>query len=427
MTMLETKNLVKVIEFWQKTVGEEKLFSRELVKEVDCRGKEVVDIVGPRRSGKSSVLYLLMKKLVEKGNGLYVNFEDPFFINNNQPAILGEIIDVYKEYFSQNLRYLFLDEIQNIEQWERAVRKLRDSGKYKIFVTGSSSKLLASEIASLLTGRHLSYQLFPLSFAEFLFFRNLIILNKKQIILQEKNLNKRFEEYLNIGGFPEVVLTGNLALLKNYFFDILQKDIAGRHEVRDKKTLEKVAVYLMSNAAKTISLAEIKRTFNLSFAAASAYLNYFQEAFLLMELPQFAYSLKSQHKALKKIYAIDTGLASAVSFRFSEDRGRLIEQVVFLQLKRKQEELYYYKTKKGREVDFLVKKGARQKELIQVTWSLGDRETAKREIGVLIEAMEELALREALIVTFEESDKIVVGDKVIFVKPVCQWILEGSF
>ena len=419
------EKLVKIIDFWHKSLERGDLFSRDSIEVINYKSKEIIDIIGPRRSGKSSLLKLIINRLGMSGNFLYINFEDPFFIENNNAEIIEMIIDVYGEYFKGNLKYLFFDEIQSINSWEKAIRKLRDGTDYKIFITGSSSTLLSRELASLITGRHKTQRMLPLSFQEFLFFKKINIDSKKDIILKENSIRKQFDNYMVIGGFPEVVLSSDKELLKNYFYDFLQKDIVVRHDVRDKDALEKMAVFLMSNSSKIVSIASIKKSFNLSYKAAQNYLEYLKEAFLIFELPQFSFSLKKQSKALTKIYGVDTGLAREVSFSFSKDNGRILENVIFLQLYRKFNEIYYYKTNSNLEVDFLAKNKEEVKELIQVCWSLKDEETKKRELKSLLEAMDELKINQAKIITYDETDKIKVDNKVIEVIPAWKWLLKN--
>jgi len=419
-----TQQLVKIIDFWKKSVEKDELYDRLILEKIDHKSKEIVDLVGPRRSGKSSILKLIIRRLKLSDNFLYINFEDPFFVTHNNPQIIEEMVAVFREYFNPRLDYLFFDEIQEINQWEKAIRKLRDGEKVKIFITGSSSKLLSGEISSLITGRHLSYNISPLSFSEFLVFRKIKIRAKKDIILKERNTLRMFGEYLKIGGFPEAALTADVELLKNYFYDILQKDIVMRHNIREKEVLEKMAVYLLSNSGKITSMESLKAAFNISFFAAQTYLKYFKESFLVFELPQFSYSLKKQSKALKKIYAVDIGLANAVSFKFSEDKGRMLENAVFLELKNKKGELYYYKTKNNLEVDFLVKEKTKVKKLIQVCWTLEDKKTKEREIKSLMVAMDELKLKNGFILTYNEEDEIKVNKKMINIVPCWKWLLK---
>ncbi|MCK5081147.1 MAG: ATP-binding protein, partial [Candidatus Moranbacteria bacterium] len=421
---IEKDKLVQIIDFWHKSLEKTDLFSREAIDDIDFLGKEIVDIIGPRRSGKSSLFKLIINRLDIKDSFLYVNFEDPFFIENNDVQVIEELINVYKSYFNGNLKYLFFDEIQEINHWEKAIRKLRDGTDYKIFVTGSSSTLLSQELSSLITGRHITTRIFPLNFREFLFFKKIEIDSPKDIILKENIIKKKFEEYMEKGGFPEVAIINNKELLKDYFYDFLQKDVVMRNQIRDKNSLEKMAVFLMSNSSKSVSIASMEKAFNLSYETANNYLEYLKEAFMFFELRKFSFSLKKQSKAVPKIYSVDTGLAREVSFNFSKDNGRILENVIFLDLMRKFNDIYYYVTKNNLEVDFLVREKNKNKCLIQVCWSLEDEKTKKREMRALTEAMKELKLREAFIITKDEEDKIETEGRKIIILPAWKWIFK---
>lgn len=422
----DKEQIVKIIDFWQKSVDTGPLFERAAMDAIDLAGREIVDLVGPRRSGKSSLLKLIVRRLALEDNFMFINFEDPFFVTCNHPSVIEELISVYTEFFSPGLEYLFFDEIQEINQWERAVRKLRDSERYKIFLTGSSSKLLSGEISSLLTGRHMSCRVFPLSFREYLVFRGVDYKGKKDMALKEMTYLKLFEEYFRIGGFPQAVQTGSLELLKNYFFDIIQRDIVMRHDIREKEILEKMAANLLTNSGKAVTIESLKSAYNISFSAASTYLEHLKDAFLVFELQQFSYSLKRQMKATKKIYSVDQGISGAVSFRFSEDRGRVLENIVFLELKKMGKEVYYYKTSNNLEVDFLVWEGNEARELIQVTWDMGDEKTRLRETKALFKAMDETGLKKGLILTAGEENIVEENGCSILVRPVYKWALESG-
>lgn len=426
MNNINEEQIIKMIDFWQKSVNRGSLYDREIVNNVDIKGKEIIDFVGPRRSGKSSILKLLIRKL-KTNNYIYINFEDPFFISNNNPEIIEKILELFKEHFNSNLKYLFFDEIQEIQNWEKIIRKLRDAEDYKIFITGSSSRLLSKEISSLITGRHLSYQVFPLSFREFLTFNNMEIFAKKDIMLKKTEIYKNFNKYLEIGGFPEPVISKNQELLKNYFYDILEKDIVRRYDIREKGVLERLAVYLMSNSGKISSIESLKKIFLVSSLPINSYLSYLKESLLIFELPQFSYSLKKQEKTFKKYYSVDTGLANAVSFQFSQDKGRILENVVFHHLNRNNNKIYYYKTKSNLEVDFLVKEKTKPQMLIQVAWSIEDEVAKKREVKALVEALNELNLNKGLILTNSEKEAIKIDNKTIEIIPVFEWLLSNMY
>jgi len=417
--------LVKIIDFWLKSVEQSIVESRKIVSAIDLKSDAVVDLIGPRRSGKSSIMKLIIKNLKLKDDFLFINFEDPFFIENNSPEIIEELIETFIAYFNPNLRYLFFDEIQEINYWERALRKLRDGANYKIFVTGSSSKLLSREISTLLTGRHLTYEVFPLSFEEFLNFRK-VKYAVKDLLVNEKKLQKQFTDYCAIGGFPEVVVSGKVELLKSYFFDLIQKDIVKRYEVREVEVLERMAYYLMSNSGKIHSVRSISKLYEVSSNVAAKYIEYLKEAFLFFELPQFSFSVKTQQKSLKKIYACDVGMAEAVAFSFSKDFGRKLENLVFLELNRRFENIFYYKTAHNLEVDFLVVSDRDEKNLIQVCYDLEDDSTCRREVKALVEAMKELKLNKGLILSSDQQGEIVTEQGVIKVVPVWAWLLGGE-
>jgi uncharacterized protein len=422
---MNSEQIVKILDFWKKVALEDNLFSREVVGKIDLKSKEIIDLVGPRRSGKSSVLKLLIKKLDKNKSFLYVNFEDPFFIENNTAPCIEILIDTYSEYFDKNLYYLFFDEIQNVKNWETAVRKLRDSGKYKIFVTGSSSKLLSKELSSLISGRHLTYNVFPLSFAEYLDFKRVNVKTKKDLIIKKNSLLKMFQKYLETGGFPQVVLFENIELIKQYFNDIVQRDIVSRYEIRDMEALKRIGIYLTSNISKTLSLRKVAADYGVSPEIAGKYFNYFKEAFLIFELQKFSFSLKKQERSQPKIYCVDTGLINAVSFKFSEERGRVLENVVFVHLKRQNASVYYWNNQNA-EVDFVVQSNNKKLEAIQVCWSVSDKETLDRELKGISEAAKELRITKAKILTYEESGNVQINGVDVEIEPVYRWMLNGE-
>ncbi len=420
-------DLIAVIDFWHRTLAEKNLFPRQLVDVISYKSQETIDLVGPRRAGKSTVMKLLIQQLSSDDHFLYMNFEDPYFLEHNSPQIIEELVTTYQAYFHANVSFLFFDEIHNITSWEKAVRKLRDSGRYHIVVSGSSAQLLSGELATLLTGRHLSHTVFPLSLREYLTFYGVTIEEEKDLILRGKTIQKHFNEYMQYGGFPAVVRFKEYTLLKQYYTDIVERDIINRYDLREKEILKKMGVFLLSSSAKTMSLAAIQKLYTISFELASTYLSYFKDAFLLYELPQFSYSLKTQQKALKKIYAVDTGLANVVSFRFSQDYGRILETAVFLCLLRQKKEIYYYKTTSNKEVDFFVKNADESSSFIQVCWDISDMKTQKREIHALVEALTEQKLTRGFILTNETTDTQVIDGKTILIRPAWQWITESEY
>lgn len=395
---METQELLNVIDYWHNVARKTTVLPREIIETIDLSGKKVVDITGVRRSGKSYILRSLWQKVSSGDNALYINFEDPYFDTNNSLRVLERLIEVYQEYHSSNLKFVFWDEVQRIPGWERVVRKYEEGGTPKFVVTGSSADLLDGELATLLTGRHESYKVWPLSYKEYLQFAGIEINSKKDFYLKTDTLEKELMNYLLNGGFPEVILTKKSEYAKSYFGDILEKDIFARFDVRDKVTVRQMAVFLLSNFGNLVSQKALGRLYDLSFLSVKKYLNYFSESYLLGFLPLFSFSFKKSQKALKKVYAIDTGLAAAVSYSFSPDFGRILENIVYLELMRRNKEIFYYKTANGGEVDFIIREKNKLIPL-QVCWDMADKKTSDRENKALKEAQKELKTKEGFILT----------------------------
>jgi hypothetical protein len=410
------------------------------IKERDLKLPEntnkIITISGPRRVGKTYYFYQLIQNFKEKipiERIVYINFEDdrlfPLKLED-----LNTLIEAYFELYPENKNkeiYLFFDEIQNIKNWELFVRRIYDKEKVKIFITGSSSKLLSREIATSLRGRTLNYELYPLSFKEFLLFKNVKIDKNFIYTARRFQVKKLFEEYLVFGGFPEVVLEKEnlkLALLKNYYDLTIYRDLVERFSVRNLDFLKLLIKYLLTNISNLFSGNAFYRSLEKSLKPAREtfleYLSYLEEIELIFFVPLFSYSLKVQQVNPKKIYAIDNGLRNAVSFIFSQDYGRLLENLVFIELKRRGNEVYYYKGK--RECDFLIKKGSKIFQAIQVVENL-NKENMEREIEGLTEAMEKFNLNQGFILTKDDEREIKVKLKKKIVKiktiPIWNWLL----
>ena len=418
---MEDSKILEIIYTWQTYLRKKELFDRDLLgKLIDNIGKEIVDITGIRRCGKSSLLNLLMRQInVPDSQILYINFEDPMFANDLNIELMEKIWEVYRIKINPDKKpYIFFDEIQLIPKWEKWIRKIRDLELGYIFITGSSSKIISREFGTALTGRHISFTLFPLNFKEFLRFKGFNILyDEKEIIKNTLWLRKYFEEYLIKGGFPEIVLTDNEELLKNYFEDILYKDVILRHEIRDVNLLRRLANYCLTNLAQQTSINSLKNTFKVSFDAVRSYLNYLVESFIIFQISIFSYSLKVQEINPKKIYCIDNGLRNAVSFKFSKDEGKLVENVVFLELKRKNKEIYYWQGKN--EVDFVIKEIDGSLTAMNVTYT---DEINLREIQGLKEFKEKYTeeVKRLIIIT----KNIEKQEEMINYLPVWKWLLR---
>jgi len=407
--------------FWQKlpNLGVERpLYVDLLYKQHNL--KEVSVISGVRRSGKSTILLQTLKRLIDSGtakeNILYVNFEDPSFAQNLNLQFLLQILDAYKEEFApQGKIFIALDEVSQISQWEKFVRGIYDKeDNIKFYITDSSSRLLSPEYGKTLTGRTLTNIIYPLSFAEFLRFQNLSVTCADS---QSPELRHIFKDYLQYGGFPQVALTSDvdnkIKILKEYFFAIIEKDITQRYHIRDVKQLKEFCLLVISNNTQLFSGYAAGRALSLSQPTANKFLNYLQEVYLFWAALFFSYSFRQQQTRAKKIYSIDTGLYNAVSFKFSENIGKVFENAVFLSLRRLGQEVFYWQGKQ--EVDFVVREGIKIKRLINVCYDLHN-DNRVREVNGLKEAMKKFNIKEAEIITLGVEEKIEVAEGVIRVK-----------
>lgn len=373
--------------------------SRGVLPEMALLSDYVTIITGIRRCGKSTLMHQLMEGL--NGEFAYFNFEDP--------RVFGfDVNDFVKlENVFGNQQVYFFDEIQNIENWELFIRKLHDQGK-TVCITGSNASLLSKELGTRLTGRHLQKELFPFDYAEFCAFLDMV-----------KN-TESLDSYLALGGFPSYLKNEQLAYLQQLFRDILYRDIIVRHGVRNSKIIEGIALYLISNVGKEFSLNGIKKTFDIGSANSVAdYVAWFEDSYLLFTLPRFSWSLKSIAVNPKKVYTIDTGFAQANSLSFSEDKGRLFENMIYLKLRREGKELYYFR-EKG-ECDFVVKEQQQVTTLIQVCYELHP-DNLQRELNGLKEAMDFFGLNQGTIVTRNQNDEFMLDGKKISTVSADRWL-----
>lgn len=385
--------------FQNKNVG----WQRELLPKLKLPNNFALIITGIRRCGKSTLLFQLLRE--KFSNAFYLHFEDPRlagFENDDFNRLSNEIV-------KRNPSVLFFDEIQLLENWELFVRHKLDEG-YKVVITGSNATLLSKELGTKLTGRHLSVELFPFSYTEFLGFRKL------------KDTEKSVLEYLRKGGFPEYLKTENGFVLNQLLEDILYRDIAVRYAVRDVKSLKQLAVYLLSNIAKPVSASNLTKLFAIkSVSALLDYFGFLENAYIVQFLPMFSYSLKKQIRNPRKVYSIDLGLFTENSIVFSDENGRRIENAVYLHLRTAHRELYYFHEKK--ECDFVVFEKGKPKELIQVCYDL-TADNLERETSGLLAAMDYFNMSLGKIVTLNQKDSFKKDGKKIDVVPLNQFLME---
>jgi len=378
-------------------------------------------ITGPRRAGKSVFAFLLLKDK----KFAYLNFDDENLLKvKNYDEFVKSIFEVYGK-----VDFVFFDEIQNLENWEVFANKLQRRG-INLILTGSNAKLLYKEMAARITGRHIPVEVLPFSFKEFLAGKNFGV-NEDKLKLSDyrgKILNYA-AQYLKDGGFPETVV-GDIsvsAYLETLFDAILFKDVVKRNKVRHPQKIYDLAVYTVSNFTCEFTFTRVKNILNFqSVTTAEKYMSYLEDAYLFFPLNRFSFKVKEQMNAPRKIYLADNGFVAAKAVRFSTDMGRLMENLVFIEILRRgyklNTEFFYYKNGNGSEVDFLLKKGTQIEKLIQVCYSVENAYTRKREITSLVKASEKMNCEDLCVITWdEESREKIKGKEVVFV-PLWKWL-----
>lgn len=416
--------MIRDVILTQKREVEKKLNEKYIERKVDYNkfNNDLIKvIIGPRRSGKSLLGINILKKYKKFG---YVNFDDERLTDiKNYDEIINNVDSIYN-----NPEVILFDEIQNLNNWELFVNRLYKIGK-NIILTGSNSKLLSRELASHLTGRHISIPILPFSFSEYL-----KLFESELTSLEIKN---KVSDYIEYGGYPEPLVKkiDIKEYLSTLFDSIIYKDIVKRYNIRNPAGIDELAIYLISNIAKEFSYNTLtKITKCSSVKTVEKYLGYLEEAFLFFKIPKFSYKLKEQITANKKIYCIDNGLIYSKAFKFSMDIGKLYENIIAILLKKKElnNELnfYFWKNNQNEEVDFVIKKGTKVESLIQVAYNLNAPKTLEREKRALVKAKKELACNNLYIINYEiEKEEIFkwYGEKakIIYV-PLWKWLLENE-
>src|SRR5665648_177717 len=387
--------------------------------------RHIKDVIGVRRSGKTTVLYQVAEHLINTGispnNIVFLNFDDPTISSTPFDAILDGIYKI-----NPDISHLFLDEIQQKVGWEQWVRVLYDTMRFsQIFLSGSSASLLSQDIGRVLSGRHITFDVMPLSFVEYLRMRGWTDFEPDYLLYNRDKILYYQNAYLQEGGFPEAVGIDGFnrkKILTMLYNDIIARDIASRFGASYDVT-GRICQLMLTNTTGEYSFNGIAKASQTALETAEKYIGYLKESLLIMDLPIFSYKLKSQFRQNKKTYAIDTGLRNEASFRFSSDLGKLAENVVFLELKRRGGEIFYWKGKGGFEVDFVVKAGLDVQTLIQVSWDVQNKKTRIREERSLLHAGTELGLFHGMILT-EDLEEIVETDGVVMrYYPLWKWLL----
>jgi len=382
---------------------------------------EILLLLGARRTGKSTLLYQLISTLkVSPEAILFINLDEPLFQSKaDDPTFLSTLIEEYLlQHKDIQKYYIFIDEVQNYKYWVQTIKTLHDVNKQlKFILTGSTSVLLKNAVSTRLSGRYFTTIVYPLSFQEYLEFSDI----PKPSLLQKR---QAVNTYLQFGGFPRVVLEKDDLLkqdiLKNYFQTIYLKDIIFPHKVRSNKDVFELLYFVLSNMGAHFSYTNIGKMLNISPDTVKEYLSYAEESYLLYIVTKYDPSVRKQLANPRKIYGVDTGLVNSVSFKFSENRGRLIENLVFMTLVRNQKEVFYHK--ETNECDFVIREGRKIIQAIQVTLSLQDVSVKKRELKGLLEALNSYKLSEGTIVTETEKDSFELEGKKVNVIPLYEWL-----
>ena len=405
-----------------------KVFSRTSIKFTE---NFVNVLIGPRRAGKTYFFYDLILNVLKLKDEefIFIDFEDSVLVDINLNDFM-EAINLHEEYYKEKPKYLFFDEIQSVNKWEEAIRTIFETKRYIIFLSGSSSKVLSKEIATSLRGRALSHSILPLSFKEFLNFKKFE--NKDFYSSSETNKIKNYlREYLKYGGFPSIVIEKEIAdrFFKEYLDLVVFRDVIERHRIKNVFIIKFLIKNMISSFAKEFSIHNIfnilkSQNIKVSKKTLYEYALYLEDAFFSFFLRKFSYSMKNIELSIPKVFINDTGLINFSSISFSENIGKIMENAVFLELLRREEEIFYFKAGTKEEADFVVKEGRKIKKIVQVCYDFSGLKTKKRETDSLIKASNELKCNNLLIITWDyETEEKIKGKKIKLV-PFWKWLLK---
>jgi len=378
-------------------------------------------ISGLRRAGKSTFLRQIAHKYYKDSGFYYINFEDENFLGfevKNFNQLFETLIELYGEH-----KVFFIDEVQNIPQWELFVRRLHDSG-YKFYITGSNSEMLSRELGSRLTGRHLQINIFPFCFYEYLQFKTIATNNHAIMLTKDRaRLNRALKDHLSEGGIALNINNKELGFASMLYQNILYRDIIARYRIESEISIKELIRYLASNISAPIAFNKLKQPLQIgNVSTIKRYIDHLEMAWLFFTINIFDPSVKRQQIAPKKIYAIDPSLINTFGFSLSNRDGAMLENFVFLELRRKHQEIYYYKTTSGYEVDFFVPD---KLLLVQSCYDLSKEETIDREVRALNQAMDELKIQESYIVSMGEERTVKLDNgKQIHIVTATKWAIS---
>ena len=424
-----------IISHRDRFLADRGLVPREILTKLEplLSQKEILFISGIRRSGKSSIMSLIARGLISKGliqknQVLSINFEDERLIRFG----VEDFESLYQAFLEldnpQGKKYFFLDELQMIPSWERWVHRMYEFEDVKMFITGSNSSLSNSILSTALTGRNREFRVHPYSFREYLWMNGIYELSPRDLLTAENatRIKREFNTYSQLGGFPEVVKNKDVTITDAYFKDIMHRDVITRHQIRNAREIRELCLYLITNSGSLLSYESLRKMLHVkSVSTIRNYLEILKEVFLVQSLSLYSYSIKKQIFNPDKYYVTDLGFYQALGFRFSENLGKVLENMVFHQLNRLYDDLYYWNSADGKEVDFLIRKNTVLLEAIQVTYDLNP-ENRERELSGLIGAGKELGIAKLTVLTHDQEEHIQLGQFSIEVIPVWKWLLIGD-
>lgn len=416
------KDLLKQIILEQQEIlhAPNKRYVQRYIADEWLQTSEILIISGIRRCGKSVLMQQIRDRLVEKD--FFFNFDDERLANFKLDDF-QKLQECFVELFGEQHTYYF-DEIQNIEGWERFVRRLYNAGN-KIIITGSNARMLSRELGTHLTGRYIQVEIYPFSFQEYLAM-NEIPVNAKTLYTTtgRATMVKSFVKYMECGGFPKFLQDGSVSYLTSLYESIIYRDILTRNGLTNEKEMLEMMFYLASNATKRVTYSSLGKVVGIQHPdTIKNYLEYIQQTYLISQLFRYDPSVKKQMMSPKKIYFVDNAIIKRIGFNATENNGVFLENLVFIELKRRGWDVYYYADKK--ECDFIVRKGLHISDAYQVTLKMDSPQTREREIAGVREAMQAYSLSKGYILTFEGKETINFDDgTIVEVVPVWEWILQ---
>ena len=416
------KDLLKQIILEQQDIlhAQNKRYVQRYIADEWLQTSEILIISGIRRCGKSVLMQQIRDRLVEKD--FFFNFDDERLANFKLDDF-QKLQECFVELFGEQHTYYF-DEIQNIEGWERFVRRLYNAGN-KIVITGSNARMLSRELGTHLTGRYIQVEIYPFSFQEYLAM-NEIPVNAKTLYTTtgRATMVKSFVKYMECGGFPKFLQDGSVSYLTSLYESIIYRDILTRNGLTNEKEMLEMMFYLASNATKRVTYSSLGKVVGIQHPdTIKNYLEYIQQTYLISQLFRYDPSVKKQMMSPKKIYFVDNAIIKRIGFNATENNGVFLENLVFIELKRRGWDVYYYADKK--ECDFIVRKGLHISDAYQVTLKMDSPQTRELEIAGVREAMQAYSLSKGYILTFEGKETINFDDgTIVEVIPVWEWILQ---